>query len=219
MLLRSRADDQQKKLEAERVLVAVGVQPNSEHLGLEELGAELDRHGSIKVDEHYRTAVRGLYAIGDVIGGMALAHVASAEAVHVAEIIAGHPAVPVPYDSIPTCTYCHPEIASVGLTEEEATAAEIPVRPACFPSARWAKRSPPESTPGFAKFLWDQRDGSLVGAHLIGPAVTDLIAEPTLAKSTEVNAESLIATVHAHPTFAEALKEATEQALGRAIHI
>ncbi|RMH39914.1 MAG: dihydrolipoyl dehydrogenase [Deltaproteobacteria bacterium] len=206
-------------VEAERVLVSVGVAPNTDGLGLEDIGVTLDR-GFIRVDDDLRTDVRGVYAIGDVCTvGPALAHVASAQGVQVAEHIAGAAPVRIDYDCIPACTYCHPEIASVGLTEAQARARGIELRVGRFPFGPLGKTVAAGEYPGFAKFLWDARDHSLVGAHLIGPAVTDLIAEPTLAKSTEVNAESLMHTVHAHPTFAEALKGATEEAFGRAIDI
>ena len=152
--------------------------------------------------------------------GRGLAHVASAEGVFVAEKIAGVHAEPVRYDAIPACTYCHPEIASVGLTEEKAKAQNIPVKVGKFPFRALAKARAAGDTTGFVKVLWHAETGALVGAHLIGPAVTDLIAELTLAKTTEVNAESLLVyTIHAHPTFAEAIKGATEAALGHAIDL
>jgi len=214
-------DDATKQQSAtvDKVLVSVGISPNTENLGLEAIGVSLDR-GFITVDEDLRTAVQGVYAIGDVANrGAALAHVASAQAVQVAEHIAGNSPIRVDYDCVPACTYCHPEIASVGLTEAQARERGIDIKVGKFPFGPLGKTVAAGEYPGFAKLLWDARDGSLVGAHLIGPAVTDLIAEPTLAKSTEVNAESLVHTIHAHPTFAEALKEAAEDAFGHAIHI
>ncbi len=163
--------------------------------------------------------MKNVYAIGDVIGRVALAHVASAEAVYLAELIAGHDPQPVPYDAVPACTYCHPEIASVGLTEEKAQKAGLEVKVGKFPFGPLGKTIAAGEYPGFVKLVWDASNGALVGAHMIGPAVTDLIASPTLAKTTEVNASSFIHTIHAHPTFAEALKEAAEDAFGMAIHI
>jgi dihydrolipoamide dehydrogenase len=203
-------------LSADVLLVAVGIAANTEDLGLEAAGATIEK-GFVKVDAELR-AGPGLYAIGDVIG-RGLAHTASAEGVFVAERIAGHPAVPVDYDAIPACVYCHPEVAQVGLTEEQAKERSIPVKIGRFPFRPLGKTMAASEYPGFVKVLWHAETGALVGAHLIGPAVTDLVAELTLAKSTEVNAESLIYTVHAHPTFAEAVKEATEDALGHAIHL
>ncbi|HET6612198.1 MAG TPA: dihydrolipoyl dehydrogenase [Kofleriaceae bacterium] len=205
-------------LSADKLLVAVGVTGNIEDLGLEALGIGTSR-GTIEVDQSLQTAVRGIYAIGDVIGAPALAHVASAEGVFVAEHIAGHSPHPVPYDAVPACTYCHPEIASVGLTEEKARAQGIAIKVGKFPFGPLGKTMAAGEYPGLVKFIWDENSGALVGAHMIGPAVTDLIASPTLAKTTEVNAESFIHTIFAHPTFAEAMKEAAEDATGMAIHI
>ncbi len=205
-----------ESLRADILLVAVGVSANTENLGLEAHGIALER-GFIKVDGALRAA-DGIYAIGDVIG-RGLAHVASAEGVFVAESIAGHHAVPVAYDAIPACTYCHPEIASVGLTEAKAAEQKVPVKVGRFPFRPLGKTMAAGEYPGFVKVLWHAETGALVGAHMIGPAVTDLIAELTLAKTTEVNMESLAYTIHAHPTFAEAIKEATEDALGHAIHL
>jgi dihydrolipoamide dehydrogenase len=204
------------RIEAEILLVAVGVAANTEHLGLEAHRIELDR-GYIKVDGENRCG-DNLWAIGDVIG-RGLAHVASAEGVFVAEKIAKVHAEPVRYDAIPACTYCSPEIASVGLTEEKAKAQNVPIKVGKFPFSALAKARAAGDTTGFVKVLWHAETGALVGAHMIGPAVTDLIAELTLAKTTEVNAESLLATIHAHPTFAETIKGATEAAFGHAIDL
>ena len=207
-----------KTLRVDTVLVAVGVTGNVENLGLEQIGVKLDR-GFIAADEAMQTGVKGVYAIGDVIGPPALAHVASAEGVFAAEHIAGKNPPPVPYDAIPGCTYCHPEIASVGLTEAKAKEQGIPIKVGRFPFKPLGKTMAAGEYPGMVKVIWHAENGALVGAHMIGPAVTDMIAEMTLAKTTEVNAESLIYTVHAHPTFAEAIKEAAEDAYGHAIHI
>jgi dihydrolipoamide dehydrogenase len=210
------ADGAKTELAADILLVAVGIAANTEGVGLDAHGVALER-GFIKVDAHCSCG-DGLWAIGDV-AGRGLAHTASAEGVYVAERIAGVHAEPVPYDSIPACTYCSPEIASVGLTEEKAKAANIPVKVGRFPFRALAKALGAGEPNGFVKVLYHAETGALVGAHLIGPAVTDLIAELTLAKTTEVNHESLVHTIHAHPTFAEAVKGATEDALGRAIDL
>jgi dihydrolipoamide dehydrogenase len=203
-------------LECDILLVAVGIQANTEDLGLEHHKIALER-GFIKVDAENKCG-DGLWAIGDVIG-RGLAHVASAEGVFVAEKIAGVHAPEIHYDAIPACTYCHPEIASVGLTEEKAKAQNIPIKVGKMPFRALAKATAAGDPNGFVKVLWHAETGALVGAHLIGPAVTDLIAEFTLAKTTEVNAESLAYTIHAHPTFAEALRIATEDALGHAVDL
>ncbi len=210
------AAEMAKTLTADILLVAVGISANTENLGLEHHGIQIER-GWIKVDHENRCG-DGLWAIGDVIG-RGLAHVASAEGVFVAEKIAGVHAEPVRYDAIPACTYCHPEIASVGLTEDKAKEQGIPLKVGKFPFTALAKARAGGDTTGFVKTLWHAETGELVGAHLIGSAVTDLIAELTLAKTTEVNAESLVYTIHAHPTFAETIKGATEAALGHAIDL
>jgi dihydrolipoamide dehydrogenase len=207
-----------RSLRADVVLVAVGVTGNVESLGLEQVGAKIER-GFLAVDDNLQTGIKGVYGIGDVIGPPALAHVASAEAVFAAEHIAGKNPQPIPYDAIPGCTYCHPEIASVGLTEAKAREQGIPIKVGKFPFKPLGKTMAAGEYPGMVKIIWHAENGSLVGAHMIGPAVTDLIAEMTLAKTTEVNADSLIYTIHAHPTFAEAIKEAAEDAYGHAIHI
>jgi dihydrolipoamide dehydrogenase len=210
------AGGEARALEADILLVAVGVAANVENIGLEAHGIGLER-GFIKVDAENRCG-DGLWAIGDVIG-RGLAHVASAEGVFVAEKIAGAHAPEVHYDAIPSCTYCHPEIASVGLTEDKARAQNIPIKVGKMPFRALAKATAAGDPNGFVKVIWHAETGALVGAHMIGPAVTDLIAELTLAKTTEVNAESLAYTIHAHPTFAEALKTATEDAMGHAIDL
>ena len=205
-----------QELTADVLLVAVGIAANTEGIGLDAHGVQLEK-GFIKVDGECKCG-ENLWAIGDVIG-RGLAHIASAEGVFVAEKIAGVHAEPVPYHAIPACTYCHPEIASLGLTEEKATAQNVPIKVGRFPWRPLGRAMASGEATGFVKVLWHGETGALVGAHMIGPAVTDLIAELTLAKTTEVNAESLIYTVHAHPTFAEAIKGASEDAFGHAIDL
>jgi dihydrolipoamide dehydrogenase len=204
------------QLEADVLLVAVGIQANTENLGLEAHGIQIER-GWIKVDAN-NSCGEHLWAIGDVIG-RGLAHVASAEGVFVAEVIAGAHAEPVRYDAIPACTYCYPEIASVGLSEEKAKEQAVPIKVGRFPFRALARATASGEPGGFVKVIWHAETGALVGAHMIGPAVTDLIAELTLAKTTEVNVDSLVYTIHAHPTFAEAIKGASEDALGEAIDL
>jgi dihydrolipoamide dehydrogenase len=205
-----------KEITADILLVAIGIAANTEGIGLEPHGIQIEK-GFIKVDAENKCG-DGLWAIGDVIG-RGLAHVASAEGVFVAEKIAGVHAEPIHYDAIPACTYCHPEIASVGLTEEKAKAQNIPIKVGRFPFRPLGRAMAAGEATGFVKVMWHGETGELVGAHMIGPAVTDLIAELTLAKTTEVNAESLIYTVHAHPTFAEAIRGASEDAFGHAIDL
>ncbi|HTL36793.1 MAG TPA: dihydrolipoyl dehydrogenase [Kofleriaceae bacterium] len=207
---------QKQELTADVLLVAVGIAANTEKIGLEAHGVVLEK-GFIKVDAENKCG-DGLWAIGDV-AGRGLAHVASAEGVFVAEKIAAVHAEPVRYDAIPACTYCHPEIASVGLTEEKAKAQNIPIKIGRMPFRPLGRAMASGEATGFVKLLWHAETGALVGAHMIGPAVTDLIAELTLAKTTEVNADSLMGTIHAHPTFAEAIRIATEDAYGRAVDL
>ncbi len=216
MTVEPAAGGDKQELSADILLVAVGVAANTEGIGLEQHGIALDK-GFIKVDADCNCG-DGLWAIGDV-AGRGLAHVASAEGVFVAEKIAGVHAEPVRYDAIPACTYCHPEIASVGLTEEKAKAQNIPIKVGKFPFRPLGRSMAAGETTGFVKVMWHGETGALVGAHMIGPAVTDLIAELTLAKTTEVNADSLIYTIHAHPTFAEAIRGASEDAYGHAIDL
>jgi dihydrolipoamide dehydrogenase len=216
MTVEPAAGGDKQQLEADILLVAVGIQANIENLGLESHKIQLDR-GYIKTDAQNKCG-ENLWAIGDVIG-RGLAHVASAEGVFVAETIAGVHAEPVRYDAIPACTYCYPEIASVGLTEEKANAQQIPIKVGRFPFRALARATASGEPNGFVKVVWHAETGALVGAHMIGPAVTDLVAELTLAKTTEVNVDSLVYTIHAHPTFAEAIKGASEDALGEAIDL
>ncbi|HEX3481163.1 MAG TPA: dihydrolipoyl dehydrogenase [Kofleriaceae bacterium] len=216
MTVEPSAGGEARSLTADILLVAVGVAANTENLGLEAHGVALDR-GFIRVGAENRCG-EGLWAIGDVIG-RGLAHVASAEGVFVAEKIAGVHSPEIHYDAIPACTYCHPEIASVGLTEDKARAQNIPIKVGRMPFRALARAIAYGDPNGFVKMIWHAETGALVGAHLIGPAATDLIAELTLAKTTEVNAESLAYTIHPHPTFTEALRIATEDALGHAVDL
>jgi dihydrolipoamide dehydrogenase len=207
-----------RTLTADLAMMAVGIAANVEGIGLEEAGVEVER-GFIRVDDvTYATSAPGIYAIGDVAGPPALAHVASQEGILAVERIAGLTPPPLDYDAVPNCTFCHPEIGSIGLTEKAARAAGIDVKVGRFPFRALGKARAAGELEGFVKVLYGA-DGRLVGAHIIGPNASDLIAEYGLAKSTEVNAESLLHTVHAHPTLAEALKEASEDAYGHAIHM
>jgi dihydrolipoamide dehydrogenase len=208
-----------QELRADLALVAVGVTANVEGIGLEEAGVKLDR-GVIAIDDlTYQTTAPGVYAFGDVTGPPALAHVATAEAIACVERLSGQAQAPIDYDAIPACTFCHPEIASIGLTEAKAAELGLSVKIGRFPFRALGKARAVGDMEGFVKVLYDAGDGRLVGAHIIGPNASDLIAEYGLAKTTEVNAASLMHTVHAHPTLAEALKEASEDAYGHAIHI
>ncbi len=208
-----------EELRADLALLAVGITANISAIGLETAGVAVDK-GWVVIDEvTYATSAPGIYAIGDMTGPPALAHTASAEGIACVERLTGHEPPPINYDHIPACTFCHPEIGSIGLTEKAAKAAGVAVRIGRFPFRALGKARAAGETEGFVKVMWSQDNGRLVGAHIIGPGASDLIAEYGLAMSTEVNGESLLHTVHAHPTLAEALREATEDAYGQAIHI
>ena len=204
-------------LTADVVLSAVGVQANIEGIGLEELGIAVER-GKVAVDEYYRTNVAGVYAIGDIVKGPALAHAASAEAVCCVEAICGLNPAPVDYANIPSCIFTTPEVASVGMTEQEAAEKGMAVKIGRFPFTASGKATAAGDRDGFVKLLFDA-DDKLVGAHMVGANVTERRAEPTLARTLGATAEAIVRTVHAHPTLNEGVAEAAEAALGHAIHL
>lgn len=204
--------------EAEIVLSAVGIAPNVEGIGLEELGIEMER-GKVKVDDYYRTNVEGIYAIGDIVHGQALAHVASAEAICCVEKMAGLNPEPIRYDNIPGCTYTTPEVASVGLTEAKALEAGYELKVGKFPFTASGKASAAGANEGFVKLIFNARDGKLLGAHLVGANVTEMIAELVVARQKGLTAHDLIKTVHPHPTMSEAVMEAASAAYNEAVHI
>jgi dihydrolipoamide dehydrogenase len=207
-----------KEVEAEVVLSAVGIAPNVEGIGLEDLSVEMDA-GKVKVDAYYRTNVKGLYAIGDIVGGPALAHVASAEGITCVEKIAGHDPQPVDYGNIPGCTYTNPEVASVGMTEKAAKEAGYELKVGKFPFTASGKASAAGAKDGFVKLVFDAKYGELLGAHLIGANVTEMIAELVVARKLETTGEEIIKAVHPHPTMSEAVMEAAAAAYGEVIHI
>jgi dihydrolipoamide dehydrogenase len=206
------------ELEAEIVLSAVGVAPNIEGIGLEELGIEMEA-GKVKVDEFYRTNVNGVYAIGDIVGGPALAHVASAEGICCVEKIAGHQPQAVDYSNIPACTYTSPEVASMGMTEKAAREAGYELKVGKFPFTASGKASAAGAKDGFVKLVFDAKYGELLGAHMIGANVTEMIAELVVARKLETTGEEIIKAVHPHPTMSEAIMEAAAAAYGEVIHI
>lgn len=205
-------------LEAEMLLVAVGRAPVTEGLGLEELGIELDR-GYVGVNDFMQTAVPSIYAIGDVVDTPWLAHVASAEGILAVEHLAGEAARPINYDHVPSCTYCDPEVGSVGLTEREAKERGYEVASGKFPFTALGKASILGKTAGFVKVVRETRYDELLGVHIIGAHATDLIAEAGVALQLESTTEELLRTMHAHPTMSEAVAEAAHAATGPAIHI
>ncbi len=204
-------------LVADMVLAAVGIKTNTEDIGLEKVGIELERD-KIKVDEHYQTAVEGIYAIGDLIPTPALAHVASAEAIHCVDAICGRSPQPIDYSTIPSCVYTSPEVASVGLTEKQAAEKGIELKVGRFQFTASGKAAAAGERDGFVKLLFDAATDKLIGAHFVGMNVTEMIAEPTVAKALGATAEVLAHTIHPHPTMNEAVMEAAEAALGHAIH-
>ncbi|MFZ1751309.1 MAG: dihydrolipoyl dehydrogenase [Saprospiraceae bacterium] len=216
--IKSRKDESVQVIECDVVLSAAGVSPNTEDIGLEVLGIETDR-GMIKVDEYYRTNVPGVYAIGDVIPTQALAHVASAEGITCVEKIAGHLPEPMDYSNIPSCTYCWPEVSSVGMTEQQAKDAGYELKVGKFPFSASGKASASGAKEGFVKVIYDAKYGELLGAHMIGANVTEMIAELVLAKKLESTGHEILKAVHPHPTMSEAVMEATAAAYDEVIHL
>lgn len=208
----------EETMEAELVLSAVGIAPNTEGIGLEDLGIQTDR-GFVLVDEYYQTNVPGVYAIGDVIPGIALAHVASAEGIICVEKIAGHHPEPLDYKNIPGCTYTNPEVASVGYNENSAREAGYEIKVGKFPFSASGKASASGAKDGFVKLIFDAKHGELLGAHMIGANVTEMIAEIVVARKLEITGQELIKSVHPHPTMSEAIMEAAAAAFDEVIHL
>jgi dihydrolipoamide dehydrogenase len=205
-------------VEADIVLSAVGIAPNIEGIGLEEMKVELDK-GRVKTDEFYKTNVDGVYAIGDIVAGPALAHVASAEGIICIEKIAGLNPHPLDYSNIPGCTYTNPEISSVGMTEARAKEAGYEIKVGKFPYSASGKASAAGQKDGFVKLIFDAKYGELLGAHMIGGNVTEMIAEMVVAKKLEITGHELLKTIHPHPTMSEAVMEAAAAAYDEVIHI
>jgi dihydrolipoamide dehydrogenase len=205
-------------LEADILLSAVGVVANIENIGLELLGIKTDK-GKIIVDAYQQTNVPGIYAIGDCTPGQALAHVASKEGINAAEHLSGHKPDVLDYNNIPGCTYCSPEIASVGYTEKAAKDAGYEVKVGKFPFMASGKASAAGATEGFVKVIYDAKYGEFLGCHMIGMNVTEMIAEAVVARKLETTAHEMLNSVHPHPTMSEGLKEATAVAYGEAIDI
>ncbi|MDD3853936.1 MAG: dihydrolipoyl dehydrogenase [Syntrophomonadaceae bacterium] len=208
----------EESIEVDIVLSAVGIAPNTEGIGLEEVGIATE-NGKIKVDEFYRTNVEGVYAIGDIIPGPALAHVASAEGIVCVEKISGLSPEPINYGNIPGCTYTNPEISSLGLTEAKAKEAGYEIKIGKFPYSASGKASSAGQKDGFVKLIFDAKYGELLGAHMIGGNVTELVAELVVAKKLEITGHELIKTIHPHPTMSEAIMEAAAAAYDEVIHI
>ena len=208
----------EEKIACDIVLSAAGVVTNLENIGLEELGIKVEK-GRVQVDTMYRTNVAGIYAIGDITPGPALAHVASAEGIICVENIAGHHPEPLNYQNIPGCTYAQPEIASVGYTEAEAKAKGYDILVGKFPFSASGKASAAGVKDGFVKVIFDKKYGEWLGAHMIGSNVTEMIAEVVVARKLETTGHEIIKSVHPHPTMSEAIMEAAAAAYGEVIHL
>jgi dihydrolipoamide dehydrogenase len=207
-----------KQLKAEIALVAIGIQANVENLGLEPLGVKMEK-GWIKTDDFGRTNIPGIYAVGDVAGPPWLAHVASREGIVCVESIAGRKPQPIDYDTVPGCTYCQPQVASVGMTEERAITEGHTVKVGRFPFSASGKARAIGETEGLVKLIFDAKYGELLGAHILGSDATEMIAELVVAKSLETTAPGIFNSIHPHPTLSEAVMEAAENAYGHSINL
>ena len=205
-------------IEAEIVLSAVGIAPNIENIGLEDIGIELEK-GKIKVNEYCQTNVDTVFAIGDIIAGPALAHVASAEGILCVEKIAGLNPHPIDYSNIPGCTYTNPEVSSLGMTEQKARENGYEIKVGKFPFSASGKASAAGQKEGFVKLIFDAKYGELLGAHMIGGNVTEMIGELVVAKKLEITGHELIKSIHPHPTMSEAIMEAAAAAYDEVIHL
>jgi len=208
----------EETLEAEIVLSAVGIASNLENIGLEDVGIVTDK-GKIMVNDWYQTNIPGYYAIGDVVPGPALAHVASAEGITCVEKIAGLHVEPIDYGNIPGCTYASPEIASVGMTEKQAKEAGYELKVGKFPFSASGKASASGEKDGFVKVIFDAKYGEWLGCHMIGAGVTDMIAEAVLGRKLETTGHEVLKAIHPHPTMSEAVMEAVADAYGEVIHL
>lgn len=215
---KDRKDGKENIITCDVVLSAAGVTPNTENLGLEDAGVATDK-GLVKVDAFYKTNIPGIYAIGDITPGPALAHVASAEGITCVESICGHHPEPINYSNIPGCTYCAPEIASVGYTEAAAKEAGYELLIGKFPFSASGKASAAGAKEGFVKLIFDKKYGELLGAHMIGMNVTEMIAEIVVARKLETTGMEMIKSIHPHPTMSEAIMEAAAAAYGEVIHL
>ena len=212
------AGGEKKELEAERVLVAAGRAPNSDGAGLKEAGVQLTERGFIRINERFETSVPGVYAIGDVAGTQMLAHKGQREGYVLAEQLAGQHPHPVNYKNIPSCTYCHPEVASIGLTEAQCKEQKLDYKVGRFPFSANGRARTSGETEGFVKIIRDAKYGEILGAHIVGAHATEIIHELVVARENEFTVEEVDLAVHAHPTLAEAIAEAALDSMGRMVH-
>lgn len=207
-----------EQIDCDIVLSAVGVSSNIENLGLEDVGIMTDK-GKVVVDDYYKTNIPGVYAIGDIVHGPALAHVASAEAIICVEKLCDHNPEPLDYGNIPGCTYCSPEIASVGFTEKAAKEAGYEIKVGKFPFSASGKAKAAGHSEGFVKVIFDAKYGEWLGCHMIGANVTEMVAEAVAARKLETTGHEIMKAIHPHPTMSEAIKDAVEDAYDEAIHL
>lgn len=208
----------EETIEADIVLSAAGIVPNTEGIGLEDVGIETEK-GRVTVDDFYRTSVEGYYAIGDIVHGPALAHMASHEGITCVEKLAGKDPLPIDYNNVPACTYTHPEIASVGYTEKQAKEAGYEIKVGKFPFSASGRANAGGARDGFVKVIFDAKYGEWLGCHMIGDNVTEMIAEAVVARKLETTGEEIIKSIHPHPTMSEAVMEAVAAAYDEVIHI
>ncbi|MCD6355765.1 MAG: FAD-dependent oxidoreductase, partial [Anaerolineaceae bacterium] len=212
------SDGKEKTIEAEQALVAIGFRPNSSGFGLEDIGIALNKRGFIEVNDRQETNIPGIWAVGDVTGKLLLAHVASTQGILCADAMAGKETQPINYKMVPSATYCQPQVASFGMTEAEAQEAGHDVKIGKFRFQANGKALGLAEGIGFVKIITDAKYGEILGAHLIGPEVSELLPELTLGQRMEITVEEIAKNIHAHPTLSESLMEAAEAASGTAIH-
>jgi dihydrolipoamide dehydrogenase len=212
------AGGEKKKIEADKVLVAAGRAPNVEELGLEEAGVKLTDRGFIAVNERLETSAKGIYAIGDVVGAPMLAHKGSREGHVLADMLAGQPTHPINYGNIPNATYCHPEVASIGLTEQQCKEQKLDYKVGKFPFSASGRARTSGETDGFVKIIRDSKYGEILGAHIIGAHATEMIHELVVARENEFTVEEIDLAIHAHPTLSEGIAEAVLDSMGKMLH-
>ena len=210
--------DEKKKVAAEVVLVAAGRAPNVEKLGLEKAGVKLTDRGFIQVNERFETSAAGIYAIGDVVGGPMLAHKGSREGHVLADQLGGQHTHPINYGNIPSCTYCHPEVASIGLTEAKCKEQKLDYKVGKFPFSANGRARTAGQSEGFVKIIRDAKHGEILGAHIVGASATEMIHELVVARENEFTVEEIDLAIHAHPTLSEAIAEAVLDSMGKMIH-
>lgn len=212
------SEGSKQDVEVEQVLIAAGRAPNVENIGLKEAGVQLSERGFVKINERFETTAAGIYAIGDVAGPPMLAHKGSREGVVLAELLAGQKAHPVNYGNVPNATYCHPEVASIGLTEQQCKDKKLDYKVGKFPFSASGRARTSGETEGFVKIIRDSKYGEILGAHIVGSHATEIIHELVVARENEFTVEEVDLAIHAHPTLAEAIAEASLDSLGRMIH-